>query len=251
MQHIFQFTRVAQPDDPLIQPHELRLADDHSVNMHVAEKPLFELHRLVKLVKQPGVGIFQLGMPRADIEQFAQDMLRGRVGEHVIDLVAALFQRLNAAPHVSGRDVFPRPPALALGADGAVDRHRPTHAEERLALDLVHLSAPQVKHVFSGLAGNAAKQRHVGQRSEAVEILMVAVDEAERAAVAIQLLNLGPFCYDIPVDVLKLVPDDAEITQDDNGIVLIETFVIPKPFNAAVRVDRQINTHSLRSHLNP
>ena len=226
MQHIFQFTRVAQPDDLPKQPHELRLAEDHAVKVHVPEKPLFELHRLVKLVKQPGVGIFQLGMPRADIEQFAQDMLRRRVREHVIDLVAALFQRLDAAPHVVGRDVFPRPPAFALGVPLFIDRHRAAHAEERLSLDLVYLSAPQVKHVFSSLAGNAAKQRHIRQRGEAVEVLVVAVDEAERAAVAIQLLDLGPLCNDIPVDIREVVPDNAEITQDDDNIVLIETLTL-------------------------
>ena len=129
MQHLFQFTRVAQLDDPLIQPHEIRLADDRSVKVHVAEKPLFELHRLVKLVKQHRVGVFQLGMPRVDVEQSAQDTFRGRVGEHVIDLVAAFFQCLAAAPHVG---------------------HRTVHAEERLALALVHLSAPQRKNILTG-----------------------------------------------------------------------------------------------------
>ncbi|MBP3836166.1 MAG: hypothetical protein J6E31_03640 [Pyramidobacter sp.] len=80
--------------------------------------------------------------------------------------------------------------------------------------------------MFSSLAGNAAKQRHIRQRGEAVEVLVVAVDEAERAAVAIQLLDLGPLCNDIPVDIREVVPDNAEITQDDDNIVLIETLTL-------------------------
>ena len=91
---LFQLARVAQFDDPLVQSDEIRRADHDAVKVHVAEKPLLEFDCLVKLVKQPGVGVFQPGMSRVDVEQPAEDLLRRGVREHVVDLVAARYREL-------------------------------------------------------------------------------------------------------------------------------------------------------------